>query len=83
MKGLKGLLHVAISLVVVFIAAFMLFFIFDSLQKFNQQCKVVKTEMCEKLSGFTLSAIVILLIIGAFIGIIAAIGYILISSLSK
>jgi predicted PurR-regulated permease PerM len=79
----KGFLHAAVSMVIVFVAAFMLFFIFDSLHKISEKCKVEEMDICEKLSGFTISMIIVLLMIGGFIGVIAAVAYILISSLSK
>ncbi|MEM5829469.1 MAG: hypothetical protein QW040_01830 [Candidatus Aenigmatarchaeota archaeon] len=78
-----GILNrVVIGLITVFIATFMLFYIFDNMNKLAERCKaeVQKSFVCQQFSGFTLSMLVILLIIGGFIFIILTVSYILLSS---
>ena len=76
------MLKVALGLVAVFIAVFMLFYIFDNLNKLAEKCKTEepKSFICNQLSGFTLSMLVILLIIGGFLFVILTTAYLLLSS---
>ncbi|MEM5879197.1 MAG: hypothetical protein QXU74_01755 [Candidatus Aenigmatarchaeota archaeon] len=73
---------VVLGLVVVFIATFMLFYIFDNINKLAEKCKTEepKSFVCEQFSGFTLSMLVVLLIIGGFLFVILTTSYILLSS---
>jgi len=71
-----------LGILVVFIATFMLFYIFDNLNKLAEKCKTgeINFSVCHKLSGFTLSMLVILLIISGFIFVILVTSYILLST---
>jgi uncharacterized YccA/Bax inhibitor family protein len=77
----KGQIHIYLSLVVIFIAAFSLFFVFDSLQKLANECKSgAEYRICTELSGFGFSMLIILLIIGGFVMTISGVVYILLSA---
>ena len=77
----KGLSTIIIGMVTVFFAVFMLFYVFDSLNKSYTQCQEgAESSLCGGLNSFSFSIIVILLIIGGFVVVIAATAYILISS---
>lgn len=72
---------VLIGLVVVFVAIFALFYIFDSIGKLAERCKAGETlAICQQLTGFTLSMVIILLIIGGFVIVISAVVYIMLSA---
>lgn len=72
---------VLIGLVVIFVAIFALFYIFDSLGKLSDRCKAgEKISICDQLSGFTLSMVIILLIIGGFIIVVSSVVYIMLSA---
>jgi len=77
-----GSTKVIIGLGVVFISVFMLFYIFDSLQKLSEKCKVpeTRTGICERLTGPTEAMIIILLIVAGFIIMIMATAYILLAT---
>lgn len=80
-KRRKGISHIYIGLVVVFISTFLLFFIFDSLEKLSAQCKTEDPpQICKQLSGFTMSMLIILLIISGFVITITTTAYIMVSS---
>lgn len=67
-------------LIIVFIATFALFYIFDSLDKISKECKAGEPlAICSQLSGFTVSMLIILLFIGGFVLIISAVVYIMLS----
>jgi hypothetical protein len=73
--------HVIIGLVVIFIAVFALFYIFDSLNKLAERCRAGESlPICQQLTGFTLSMIIILLLIGGFVIVILAVVYIMLSA---
>ena len=77
----KSLSHVTYGLVTVFVAIFMLFYIFDALSNLSEQCKKVeKPAICGQLNSFSMSMLTILLIIGGFVITICATAYILLSS---
>ena len=77
----KGLTAIIIGMVTVFVAVFMLFYVFDSLNKSYTQCPTgAEGDSCNGLNSFSFSIIVILLIVGGFVVVIAATAYILISS---
>ena len=77
----KGSTAILIGMVTVFVAVFMLFYVFDSLNKSYSQCQTgTESDSCGGLNSFSFSIIVILLIIGGFVVIIAATAYVLISS---
>lgn len=72
---------VALSILIVFIASFTLFYIFDSLNKIAERCEAgEELEVCKLLSGFSFAMLIILLVIGGFVLIICATGYLMISS---
>ncbi|MEM5766345.1 MAG: hypothetical protein QW423_01770 [Candidatus Aenigmatarchaeota archaeon] len=73
---------IAIGLAVVFIATFMLFYIFDNMNNLAEKCKVEvpKSFVCQQFSGFTFSMLVVLLIISGFLFVILTVSYILLSS---
>ena len=73
---------IAAGLLTVFIATFMLFYVFDNINKLAEKCKTEepKSFICEQFSGFTLSMLVILLIIAGFLFMILTTSYILLSS---
>jgi D-alanyl-lipoteichoic acid acyltransferase DltB (MBOAT superfamily) len=78
---MKGVSKVAVGMVTVFVAVFALFWIFDTIQKFADQCKTdpSTSPVCSQLTSFTLSMILILLIVGGFVIMITATAYILLS----
>lgn len=78
---MKGISKVAIGLGTVFIAVLTLFWLFDNIQKFADKCKVDATSSpaCSQLNSFTLSMLIILLVIGGFVIMITATAYILLS----
>ncbi|MEM5854004.1 MAG: hypothetical protein QXS37_03105 [Candidatus Aenigmatarchaeota archaeon] len=73
---------IVLGALAVFVATFMLFYIFDNINKLAEECKteVLKSPICEQFSGFTLSMLVLLLIISGFIFVILTTAYILLSS---
>ena len=73
---------IALGLLTIFVATFMLFYIFDNISKLAERCKTEepKSIICEHLSGFTLTMFVLLLVIGGFLFIILTASYILLSS---
>jgi len=77
-----GASKVIIGLAVVFVSVFMLFYIFDTMSKLSEKCKIPeeRTQICDKLTGPTEVMIFILLIISGFIIMITATGYILLTS---
>lgn len=72
---------IILGLITVFIATFMLFYIFDSIDKIAKKCEIETPipDICDKLSSFTLTMLVVLLIIGGFIITIFSTAYILLS----
>lgn len=80
MSGLVGS-SVLIGLIVIFVAISALFYIFDSIGKLAEKCKAGEPlVICQQLTGFTLSMVIILLIIGGFIIEILAVVYIILSA---
>jgi len=77
-----GISKIAFGLLTVFVAVFMLFYIFDNINKTAEKCKTEeqKSIICQQLTGFTLTMIVLLLIIGGFMFVVLTIFYILLSS---
>ncbi|MEM5802200.1 MAG: hypothetical protein QXQ18_02330 [Candidatus Aenigmatarchaeota archaeon] len=75
-------LHTVIGLITVVIAVFALFYIFFTLNGIVNRCKIDPNSsvLCSQISGFTFPMILILLVIGGFILIISAVGYILLTS---
>jgi hypothetical protein len=78
---MKGISPVAIGLVAIFIAIFMLFYIFDSLEKLSNKCQAgEQMPLCNQLSSLTVSMLIILLVISGFVITICITVYILISA---
>jgi hypothetical protein len=79
-----GQSHIAIGLVTVFIAVFMLFYIFDGIDKIVKNCQAgAEIKICEeccRLGGFGVSVLVILLIVGGLTLIVCATVYILLTA---
>jgi hypothetical protein len=73
---------IVLGLLVVFMATFMLFYIFDNINKLAEKCKTEepKSFVCQQFSGFTWSMLVVLLIISGFLFVILTTSYILLSS---
>lgn len=68
---LKGQSHFTIAVVVIFIAAFMLFFVFDSIDKLAKQCSGDNPPaVCSRMTSLTFPVMVVLLIIGGFVLVI-------------
>jgi len=68
---IKGQSHFTIALVIIVIAAFMLYFIFSSIDQLAQQCKGDSPpEICQSMTSLTFPVMIILLIVGGFILII-------------
>ncbi len=77
----KGFSQVAVAMAVIFVAAFTLFYIFDSLGKLADTCNNGSTmDVCKQMDSFSMSLIVILLIIGGFALIITAVAFIMLSA---
>jgi type II secretory pathway component PulF len=73
--------NLVIGLAAIFISIFMLFFIFDNLEKISDNCRTkgITTGVCQNLTSFTMSMIMVLLIICGFALIISVTAYILLS----
>jgi hypothetical protein len=64
----KGLSHFGIAAIIIFIAAIMLFFVFNSLDQLAQECKVDNPPaVCQQMTSLTVPVMIILLIIGGFV----------------
>jgi len=79
-----GQSHIAIGLVTVFIAVFMLFYVFDGIDKIVKNCQAgAESKICEeccRLGRFGVSVFVILLIVGGLTLIVCATAYILLTA---
>lgn len=75
-------MYVYIGLATIFVAAFALFFIFHSLEQLSLQCKAGTQPLpiCDKMNGFTISMLIVLLIIGGFVMTITGTAYVLLSA---
>jgi len=74
--------YVYVGLATIFIAAFALFFVFHSLEQLSLQCEadLESSPLCAQLSGFSMSMIIVLLIVGGFVITITATAYIMLSA---
>ncbi len=78
MKGMSKFL--TFGMIAVFVATFMLFYIFDSIGKLAEQCKTsAPMPVCSRLNSFTMAMLIILLIIGGFVIIICGAAYVMLS----
>ena len=78
-----GSSQLSIGLVTVFVAVFLLFFVFDSIDKINKRCSAGSTEeICKEISTdkFGVLILVVLLIVGGLSVIVCATVYILLTS---
>ena len=73
--------HMYFGFATIFIAAFLLFFIFHSLEQLSLQCQADPSfsPICTQLTGFSMSMLIVLLIIGGFVLMISATAYIMLS----
>jgi hypothetical protein len=70
--------HLTIAFIVVAIAVFMLFYIFDNINKLAERCKAgEELSACTLMTGFNMSMLIILLIVGGFILIVSVTLFIL------
>ena len=78
---MRGISKVVIGVATILIAIFTLFWLFDNIQKIADKCKedMSYSPACAQLNSFTLSMLIILLIIGGFVVMITATAYILLS----
>jgi len=74
--------YVYVGLATIFIAAFTLFFIFHSIEQLSLQCEADPSHspLCAQLGGFSMSMLMVLLIIGGFVITITATAYIMLSA---
>ena len=75
-------MYVYIGLATIFVAAFALFFIFHSIEQLALQCTTDTTAslICDKMNGFTMSMLIVLLIIGGFVMTITGTAYVMLSA---
>lgn len=75
-------IYVYVGLATIFIAAFALFFIFHSLEQLSLKCETEPSSspLCSQMSGFSLSMLIVLLIIGGFVITITATAYIMLAA---
>jgi hypothetical protein len=75
-----GQTHIILGLVTIFVAIAALFFVFYQLEVLAEKCKTEDTPICKQLSGFTMSMIVVLLMVGGFVITITATVFIMLSA---
>jgi len=79
-----GQTHVSIGIITVFVAIFMLFYIFDNIDKITKNCQADETikvcQECCKLGRFGMSILVIVLIVGGLTLVACSTAYILLTS---
>jgi len=76
----RGSFVVPVAMLIVFISAFVLFFVIDHINKLADRCKqgLESEKICSSFTGFTMNMIIVLLIISGFIMTISATVFILI-----
>lgn len=74
--------YIYVGLATAFVAVFALFFVFHSIEQLSTQCKEnpSSSPLCAQLNMFSMSMLIVLLIIGGFVITITATAYILISA---
>ncbi len=74
--------YVYMGLATVFVAVFTLFFIFDNIDALAAKCRAnpKHSSVCGQMTGFTLTMIIVLLIIGGLVITVSATAYILFQS---
>jgi hypothetical protein len=75
-----GQTHIILGLVTIFVSIAALFFVFYNLEILAERCKTEESPLCKQLSGFTMSMIVILLMVGGFVITISATVFIMLSA---
>lgn len=65
-----------IALIIVFVAIFTLFYIFDNLQKISSNCQTEKSDLCDQLSGISIPVLVVLLMVGGLSLIVCVVSYV-------
>jgi len=75
-----GQTHIMLGLVTIFISIAALFFVFYNIEILAEKCKTEDTPLCRQLSGFTMSMIIVLLIVGGFVITISATVFIMLSA---
>jgi hypothetical protein len=75
-----GQTHIILGLVTIFISIAALFFVFYNLEILAERCKTEESPLCKQLSGFTMSMIVVLLMVGGFVITISATVFIMLSA---
>jgi uncharacterized membrane protein YhaH (DUF805 family) len=74
--------YIYMGLATVFVAVFTLFFIFDNIEAMAAKCQSNPdhSPVCGQMTGFSLTMIVVLLIIGGLVITVSATAYILFSA---
>lgn len=75
-----GQTHIILGLITIFVSIAALFFVFYNLEILAERCKTEESPLCNQLSGFTMSMIVILLMVGGFVITISATVFIMLSA---
>jgi type II secretory pathway component PulF len=77
---MKGISPVVIGLAAIFVAIFMLFYIFDTLDKLSERCQAGdQIPLCSQFTSMTFSMLIILLVISGFVITVCITVYILVS----
>lgn len=79
---MKGVSKLVLGILAIILAVLGLFYVFNSLHELSKTCKIaeVKPPICAQLSTFSISLMIVLVIIGAFLILAEITVYILISS---
>lgn len=79
---MKGISKILIGIAAILVCVFTLFYVFDNIQKLADQCQKDPTfnPICGQMNAFTLSMLMVLLVIGGFVLVISATVYILLIS---
>ena len=79
---MKSKFYIYMGLATVFVAVFTLFFIFDNIETMAAKCRTDPNHspVCGQLTGFTLTMLIVLLIIGGLVITVSATAYILLQS---
>jgi hypothetical protein len=73
--------HFLIGVIVILFAIFALFYVFNAVNELADRCEAgEELKICEQMSGFTLSMLIVLLVIGGFVLVISTVVYIMLSA---
>jgi hypothetical protein len=75
-----GQSHLALGILVIIVSIVALFYVFYSLQSLADRCKTEDMPICKQLSGFTMSMLIVLLMVGGFAITISATAFIMLSA---